>query len=164
MTRHLTVADVRAWNAPARTTPPKPVCSIDGCETVAKSRGWCNMHYVRWLRHGDPLAVTVREPIPLVPCSVDGCDRTAQTKGWCSMHYARWRHTGSVEADVEPRSVRKALTAAEIAEPAPAWVPPGWSAAVCGDCGQRLILTKRQDFDVVRAAIDNHHCQRRRTA
>lgn len=160
MTRRLTVADVWAWNTPPK--PEKPMCIIDGCDAPARTRGWCTRHYYRWKRHGDPLAVTVREPIPLVPCSVDGCDRTAQTKGWCSMHYARWRHTGSVvEADVEPRTIRKALAAAEITEPAPAWVPPGWSAAVCGDCGQRLILTNRQDFDVVRAAIDNHRCQRR---
>lgn len=155
MTRRLTVADP--------PQPPAPECSIDGCDAPARTRGWCTRHYYRWKRHGDPLAVTVREPIPLVPCSVDGCDRTAQTKGWCSMHYARWRHTGSpvVVGDAEPRTVAKALRAAEIAEPAPAWVPPGWSAAVCGDCGQRLILTNRQDFDVVRAAIDNHRCQRR---
>lgn len=31
-------------------------CSVDGCECVAcNSRGWCNKHYLRWTRHGDPL-------------------------------------------------------------------------------------------------------------
>lgn len=36
--------------------PEKPVCSIDGCERLASSRGWCKAHHKRWLRHGDPAA------------------------------------------------------------------------------------------------------------
>lgn len=32
-------------------------CSIEGCEkTNILAKGWCNMHYKRWWRHGDPLA------------------------------------------------------------------------------------------------------------
>lgn len=32
------------------------ICSIPGCEKLAgRSRGWCNAHYKRWQRHGDPL-------------------------------------------------------------------------------------------------------------
>lgn len=30
-------------------------CSVDGCSKPHKSRGWCNAHYLRWLKHGDPL-------------------------------------------------------------------------------------------------------------
>lgn len=30
-------------------------CSIEGCEGPSKIRGWCNVHYERWRRHGDPL-------------------------------------------------------------------------------------------------------------
>ena len=30
-------------------------CSIDGCERPAATRGWCNAHYIRWRRSGDPL-------------------------------------------------------------------------------------------------------------
>lgn len=30
-------------------------CSIEGCEKlINNSRVWCQMHYSRWLRHGDP--------------------------------------------------------------------------------------------------------------
>jgi len=32
-------------------------CSIESCCLLIRSRGWCEKHYTRWLRHGDPLAV-----------------------------------------------------------------------------------------------------------
>lgn len=34
---------------------PSP-CSVDGCESPAKARGWCDKHYRRWKRLGDPEA------------------------------------------------------------------------------------------------------------
>ena len=30
-------------------------CNIDGCEKPRKARGWCNTHWARWRRHGNPL-------------------------------------------------------------------------------------------------------------
>ena len=39
------------------------ICTIDSCDKPAKARGWCDMHYSRWKRHGDPEAQTqVRRP------------------------------------------------------------------------------------------------------
>lgn len=32
------------------------ICSIPDCGKPEKVRGWCNAHYNRWRRHGDPLA------------------------------------------------------------------------------------------------------------
>ena len=29
-------------------------CGVQGCQRIGKKRGWCAMHYERWLRHGDP--------------------------------------------------------------------------------------------------------------
>ena len=29
------------------------VCTVDGCDRERLARGWCNMHYRRWRRHGD---------------------------------------------------------------------------------------------------------------
>ena len=31
------------------------ICSIEGCDKPIKARGWCENHYYRWKRHGDPL-------------------------------------------------------------------------------------------------------------
>ena len=35
-------------------------CLIKDCSNPARKRGWCTMHYQRWQRHGDPLAVLRR--------------------------------------------------------------------------------------------------------
>lgn len=43
---------------------PKP-CSIDGCNTDAIARGWCNVHYTRWRKHGDPLYTAPVEVVDL---------------------------------------------------------------------------------------------------
>lgn len=31
-------------------------CAAAGCEQMARCRGFCSSHYMRWWRHGDPLA------------------------------------------------------------------------------------------------------------
>ena len=31
-------------------------CSVDICDGSVSKRGWCNRHYLRWYRHGHPLA------------------------------------------------------------------------------------------------------------
>jgi len=54
--------DVRA-DIPVRAlAPPRAPgdqCAVDGCERPPDSRGWCQMHYDRWRKHGDPLSVKV---------------------------------------------------------------------------------------------------------
>lgn len=64
-------------------------CQIDGCINPSSKKSWCNKHYKRWLRHGDPLYERVGEcakcgdnftpprtgPIPPVckPCKIPQC-------------------------------------------------------------------------------------------
>ncbi len=37
----------------------RPDCAVEGCTGWAKVRGWCNTHYERWRKHGDPLHTTM---------------------------------------------------------------------------------------------------------
>ena len=67
-------------------------CDIEDCEKKMIARGWCDTHYKRWQKHGDPLIKEVERPKRL--CSIENCDRPHLGRGWCSMHYARWQKTG----------------------------------------------------------------------
>lgn len=41
------------------------MCAVEGCARAKSRRGWCDAHYRRWLRHGDPLGGGVnRSPDP----------------------------------------------------------------------------------------------------
>ena len=35
--------------------PPHSTCSVPDCNDRHEARGWCNTHYKRWRRHGNPL-------------------------------------------------------------------------------------------------------------
>ena len=74
-------------------------CSIDGCDTPALARGWCNKHYKRWAAHGDPLTTKWYRPIP--SCSVESCEKPAHAHGLCSLHNWRRNEYGDPLAPVK---------------------------------------------------------------
>lgn len=39
-------------------------CTVNGCDEPHEARGMCRTHYQRWYRHGDPLVVHSRGPLP----------------------------------------------------------------------------------------------------
>lgn len=45
-------------------------CSIDDCTAPVWARGWCQKHYTRWQRHGDPTVVKPTQERP--PCGTYG--------------------------------------------------------------------------------------------
>lgn len=82
------------------TSPDATPCSEPDCDRRAYARGWCAMHYKRWLRTGSP----VRGERPTT-CAVDGCERARRSWDWCHTHYQRWRAHGDVQADRPLRAV-----------------------------------------------------------
>ena len=62
------------------------VCSIPGCAKPYFGRSFCQAHYTRWRRYGDPL-IGARKPRS--KCSVAGCDAPLHGRTFCSVHYAR---------------------------------------------------------------------------
>lgn len=75
---------------------PKSTCSVPGCGTPARTRGWCGPHYQRWRRYGDPLASA--PPRAEKICTVDGCGEPHVARGYCNRHYqSEW-----VKPNAEP--------------------------------------------------------------
>lgn len=66
------------------------VCSIDGCGGKHYGKGWCNKHWNRWRKHGDPL----REAKGTRLCSIEGCGRKHLRNGFCNMHDIRNKKFG----------------------------------------------------------------------
>lgn len=71
-------------------------CSVPGCGRAPKGFGYCNPHYLRWRRTGDPGGAQVRSVTrgKYDGCSVAGCMAAHEAYGYCKSHYSRWRRTG----------------------------------------------------------------------
>ncbi len=84
----------------------KPLCSVDSCDRPARTRGWCQKHYVRVWRRGGPDVVLQIAASPNPVCAIDGCARPTWSRGWCSMHYKRWAANGDPElVTVRPKGM-----------------------------------------------------------
>ncbi len=59
-------------------------CSVDECDNRAVSRGYCDKHYKRWRKYGDP-EKGARSQIK--PCTVNGCPNPAEARTLCHGHY-----------------------------------------------------------------------------
>ena len=71
-------------------------CTIEDCPKPLRARGWCEAHYARWKRHGDPLAGATAH-LPGRGCTVHDCQRPHEARGYCSTHYAVERTHGDPE-------------------------------------------------------------------
>ena len=88
------------------------ICSIDDCERPTVARGWCDKHYRRWKRHGDPASLPPRQLPPqnfprTIGCKVDGCDEKHSAKGYCRRHYANASYHADVEASRAAQRARR---------------------------------------------------------
>lgn len=59
-------------------------CAVGECEKRAVTRGYCDKHYKRWRKYGDP-AKGARSQIK--PCSVESCPNLAEARTLCHGHY-----------------------------------------------------------------------------
>ena len=125
-------------------------CKIDGCRRDARRRGWCDLHYQRWRRHGDPGADTEPQQRS-VGCLVDGCADPHRAKGMCVRHYQRARSSGGVLPDVTVGPVCQVCGA-------PSWGGGRW----CRDCVQVVFDRRRAEVaaDTYRRTVASNNRSR----
>ena len=57
-------------------------CSIEDCDRTVAVRGWCELHYQRWWKHGDPLGKAIRSRIPAVDRFLARVDKRGPDECW----------------------------------------------------------------------------------
>tara|TARA_Y100000310_G_C20649248_1_gene798450 strand:+ start:811 stop:1380 length:570 start_codon:yes stop_codon:yes gene_type:complete len=64
---------------------------VYNCNRKSEARGYCNTHYVRWRKYGDPNTLIVG---PRKNCSISDCTQITVGYGYCGKHYQRWKAHG----------------------------------------------------------------------
>lgn len=78
------------------------LCQVPSCEGPRSTRGYCEMHYRRVLRNGDP-----GPPGPLRSrgiCKVEDCNQEVDARGLCHGHYQRVLRKTRLALDAPLRS------------------------------------------------------------
>lgn len=76
-------------------------CTVDGCDRPFNAKNYCRLHYIRFLKWGDPSYIkprTLRRDAKVRSlCSVSGCQNfvgEGGARGYCPTHYSRFRRNG----------------------------------------------------------------------
>lgn len=87
---------------------PKRTCSVDQCDRPAKSRGWCQTHYMYWYTNRvapkHPIRTWGRARTEI--CQVEGCNQPYECRGYCASHYKRIQTHGEPGSpEIRPRVI-----------------------------------------------------------
>jgi len=81
-------------------------CSVEGCDSPHRAKGYCTGHYARkraGLKMDGPIARRPGgPPAKQVGCAVDGCDREHYGRGLCVNHYNQDRRRRMQNVEGEP--------------------------------------------------------------
>jgi Recombination endonuclease VII len=69
------------------------ICKVNGCNNYVFGHGYCNMHYKRWKKTGDPGPATT---LIRTDCSVVDCPEPHTGLGFCDTHLTRFKTTGKI--------------------------------------------------------------------
>lgn len=85
------------------------ICSVKGCEKMAKYCGLCSMHYSRLRKHGDLNAERKKR----ATCKIPGCQELTHGFGYCKKHYGHYKRYGDATYQpvyYMPKTVTKGST------------------------------------------------------
>lgn len=92
-------------SATQRRYEPDAVCVIEGCDAPRKARDYCNKHYTRIMRYGDPDALNYRRGPSIIrgSCRIEGCEKPSMRSrtNLCNMHLTRLLRTGTTDKLVQ---------------------------------------------------------------
>jgi site-specific recombinase XerD len=82
-----------------------PACRVGRCGRVARRRGLCSGHGLRWVREGRPdldtFAATTEPTMvgqrPYEPCAVGGCGYSQHARRLCERHHWWWQKSGAAD-------------------------------------------------------------------
>lgn len=80
-------------NITGREVVSMKTCKVEGCERSHEALGYCEKHYKRFKKWGDPLYVKINMVNSGV-CSIDGCNNKYHGLGFCSDHYLKFKVYG----------------------------------------------------------------------
>lgn len=86
--------------------PKRSYCVVEGCTNPCFGHGFCNAHYKRWRKYGDPGDAKIRGKRGV--CSVRGCQRKHCAKGLCHSHLERY-NTSGIWPTTPIKTIAKAL-------------------------------------------------------
>jgi len=70
-------------------------CAVDGCDKPHDAKGYCNSHYAKFRRYGNPLEPSkMRGKYQGASCLVDTCNEFAKANNYCGAHNARFKKYG----------------------------------------------------------------------
>ena len=102
------------------------ICGVDGCSRAHYAVGYCNPHWRRWKRNGDPGSPEIGA-YGRGECEFDGCTLETSAKRLCATHYAQ---------------NRRGLQLAPIAHRTDATARDEQGRKQCTSCKQWLDLTE----------------------
>jgi len=105
-----------------------PLCKFESCENKSRqiAGGFCQKHYERFLKYGDPTIVKKLKKYPEnMVCKVEGCKNILLANFMCSKHYQMWKEHGDPKGGRYEYKIRKAITHSD-------------GTRTCSECEERL--------------------------
>ena len=94
-------------------------CSVEGCGGKHSAKGYCTIHYGRWIRTGQ--LENLRHKSKNRKCSIPECEEKHFALGYCRKHHGRWIRTHQVDVDSRYKNRKCSIPGCERRHQAKGW-------------------------------------------